>query len=300
MTFLRIPGILRSINFFGRKIVKIIKIQSLVLCLLFSAQAFSWGRTGHRVVGQVAEKHLSKSAAQAVKNILGGESLARVSTWPDKIKSDPQTWGHTFSWHYTDWPDGDAHYNEEHNNGTIVKAIKDNLQVLKNLKASKADKRVALSFVVHLVGDLHMPLHVGNGKDRGGNDCKVLFHKTETNLHRLWDENLIDFELLSFTEMANIVTAANKRPLSEIQSGKIVDWARESKEIRVSGLYPEENSLTKDVTSDRPSYCDRGADLSSDKLPKLSYEYSYKWVPVVERRLLEAGVRLAWLLNNHL
>jgi hypothetical protein len=144
-----------------------------------------------------------------------------------------------------------------------------------------------------------MPLHVGNGLDRGGNNCKVFFHKKETNLHQLWDEKLIEFTRLSFTEMTKFVSAVDTKTLNTYKSGTIIDWARESKQIRMT-LYPEVEKPKEVVISDAKVkwYCQRGLSLENEKYPQLGYEYSYKFMPVLEKRLFQGGIRLALILNQ--
>lgn len=268
-----------------------------LLFFLFTFNAFAWGPTGHRVVGEIAESKLNIIAKAKIKKILDGHSLARVSNWPDKIKSDPDNYGHTYRWHFTDWPDGQRNYDPVNNNGSLVKSIEDQIKVISNRKAKKADKAFALKFLVHLVGDLHQPLHVGNGKDRGGNRCRVVFHKEEVNLHHLWDERMIQFSKLSFTELSKFVSVDKTKDKS-LKNGKAVDWAKESKDLRAA-VYPEDPNPAQ-AQDGVPSYCREDIVLTKEELPQLSYKYSYVHMPTLEKRLYQAGVRLAWLINNNL
>lgn len=275
-------------------------MKTLLLALsLTSLNAFAWGPTGHRVVGAVAEKHLEPGVAVKVQKILKGQTLSRVSNWSDEIKSEPETYSHTYNWHYTDWKDEDHNHDETHSSGKLMTAIKEQLAVLEDENASMDSKNFALKFIVHLIGDLHQPLHVGNGLDQGGNKCRVTFHKKEMNLHQLWDEAMIDFTNLSYTELANYV--AQGRTKEEYQSwkgGTPLDWALESKILR-GQIYPADVN-----PSDRPltlkQYCRSDIVVAAEDMPKLSYEYSYKFVPVVEKRLYQAGLRLATMLNQTL
>src|SRR5690606_6045852 len=173
------------------------------------------------------------------------------------------------------------------------------LAVLKDPAASKEKKAFALKFIVHLIGDLHMPLHVGNGLDRGGNSCKVLFHGKEFNLHALWDEGMIEFTQLSFTELAQFATEGRK--LEDSRSWKLgspVDWALESKQLRAQ-IYPADVVASTEPISQR-RYCRQDVPVTMEEMPKLGYEYSYLFMPVVEKRLFQAGLRLAQLLNQAL
>jgi len=274
----------------------------ILFVLTFKMQSiFAWGPTGHRVVGEIADNYLKLGTKLKIKKILDGHSLARVSNWPDKIKSDPDTYAHTFRWHYTDWPDGSDQYDPVNNNGSLVVSIKEMLDKIKNKKLKKEDRAFAIKFLVHLVGDLHQPLHVGNGLDRGGNNCKVVFHDEVTNLHRLWDSNLIDFTKLSYKELARFVNVTDKRSIQDYRNGNVLSWAKESKDLR-SSLYPEEPvPLSKKKNTEQPSYCLlMDQDIPEDQLPQLGYKYSYKFMPILENRLLKAGIRLAKLLDDAL
>lgn len=271
------------------------KIYILIILSLLSTNAFTWGATGHRVVGHIAEQNLSTKVYKKINKLLNGESLSRVANWPDKIKSDPINFSHTYPWHYTDWPTNQKQYKPSKKSGILIQAISDQLLLLKNNKSTDAQKSFAIKFITHLVGDLHMPLHVGNGKDRGGNFCKVVFHNKETNLHRLWDEDLINFTKLSYTELSEYVVSAAKISKPNVK-GNILDWALESKIIRPS-VYPNPvNKKHKNTHSNR-KYCHKSSPTQS-KLPKIGYDYSYVYLPVIEKRLYQAGKRLALLLND--
>ncbi len=267
-----------------------------VLVLLSSSTVFAWGPTGHRVVGEIAEKHISVKTLSKVRGILKGETLARVSTWPDEIKSEPTKYSHTFNWHYTDWKDDQDHHDHETSSGKLIPALEEQIATLKDDKKSDAEKAFALKFLVHLIGDLHMPLHVGNGVDQGGNFCRVFFQNSRTNLHAVWDEDMINFTKLSFTELASFVSRSHNSKIAEYKSGSILDWALESKEIRQQ-IYPAPVKVD-DANPSALTYCLRPYNESNENLPKLSFEYSYKFVPVLEKRLYQGGVRLAKVLDD--
>lgn len=273
-------------------------MKTLIIAMtLASAQCFAWGPTGHRTVGAVAEKFLKPEALKEVTSILSSQSLSRVSTWSDEIKSEPQTYSYTYNWHYTDWKDEDHNHDETNSSGKLLTAIKEQVAILKDPESDKDKKAFALKFIVHLVGDLHMPLHVGNGLDQGGNKCRVIFQGRNTNLHALWDEGMIDFTNLSYTELADYVSQG--RTVAEIsswKSGDVTDWALESKVLR-SEIYPE-NVVASPVPMSLKEYCRADIVVAAEVMPKLSYEYSYKFVPIVEKRLFQAGLRLATILND--
>lgn len=272
-------------------------MKTLILAmLLISTKAFGWGSTGHRAVGAVAEKFLDPSVAVKIQTILQGSTLSRVANFPDEIKSEPETYSYTYNWHYTDWKEEDHDHDETNSSGKLLGAINEQLAVLKDAAAPNDKKAFALKFIVHLVGDLHQPLHVGNGLDQGGNKCKISFHKKDTNLHALWDEGMIDFTNLSFTELANYTMQGRTREeILSWKAGDVVSWAKESKELRAT-IYPQDVTPSPTPMSVK-QYCRSDVVVTAEVTPKLAYEYSYKFMPIVEKRIYQAGLRLAVLLN---
>jgi hypothetical protein len=253
--------------------------QRVALCLSFALvvalprPALSWGPIGHRVVGRVAEHHLSEVAARGVAAILGAETLAQASTWPDEIRTDP-AWDTAKPWHFISIDDGETYATTAKSpGGDVVEAIERFTQVLRDQQAAVARKVVALRFLVHFVGDLHQPLHAGRRADSGGNAIKVTWFNEETNLHAVWDDKIIEAEKLSFSELADFIDHPTPDEIRAWQNGVPADWAQESAALRAQ-VYQ----------------------LPGDK--KLSYLYAYQNAPLVKRRLLQAGVRLAWILNT--
>jgi nuclease S1 len=259
--------------------------------VLIPAPAFAWGKTGHRVIAAIADTQLSGLARAHVEQILGpGESLDEAATWPDEMRSAPEPfWQKTATpWHYVTV--NATIYDHAPPEGDALEALNHFRTVLQDPNASLADKQLALRFIVHLVGDLHQPLHVGKCCDKGGNDVKVTFFGKPTNLHALWDSQLVDDEQLSFTEMA----AKLERHISPEEVVKWWDtnprdWISESAEIRDT-VYPTKGDMPKPAKGKKVK-------KSEPALPDLSYSYVYRFTPVMERRLSQGGVRLAAYLN---
>ena len=258
---------------------RIASLSIAAFCLLSSGPALAWGKTGHRVVAALADGQLSGLARAQVEQILGrGESLDEAATWPDEMRSDPATfWKKTSPpWHYVTL-DGIS-YDHAPSEGDALEALAKFTATLKDPRASLADKRLALRFIVHIVGDLHQPLHVGKCCDRGGNEVKVTWFGRPTNLHAVWDSALVEDEQLSFTELAAKLRR-HTGPADLIRWWDINprDWISESAQYRDT-LYPPPSS-------------------NKDKLPGLSYDYVYRFTPLMEQRLQQAGARLAAYLN---
>lgn len=255
---------------------------------LVPAPASAWGKTGHRVVAAIADTQLSGLARANVEEILGpGESLDEAANWPDEMRSAPgDFWQKTATpWHYVTL--NGIIYDHAPPEGDALEALGRFSKVLRDSNASREDKQLALRFIVHLVGDLHQPLHNGRCCDKGGNDVKVTWFGKPTNLHAVWDSQLVDEEQLSFTELA----AKLERHISNDDVIKWWDinprdWTSESAEIRDT-LYPP------------PARPKKGQKVKKGKplLPDLSWAYAFKFTPLMERRLSQGGVRLAAYLN---
>lgn len=253
------------------------RVRILVLgavLALVPAPAFAWGNTGHRVTGAIADRHLDSRARAAVRAILGTETLAQASTWPDYMRQSPDPfWRTAGAFHSVVVPDGGA-YDESHAppEGDAVTALRRFSTVAHDRKAPLADRQRALRFIVHIVGDLHQPLHACNGRDHCGGDVQVTFFGTPMNLHAVWDYALIDREQLSFSEWADWLDA----PLTRAQivrwgQADPAAWIAESAVLRAAS-YPASAALGKD--------------------------YAFAQKPVIDDRLTRAGVRLAAYLNR--
>ena len=246
---------------------------------LTPAPAFAWGKTGHRVVAAIADAQLSGLARAHVKEILGeAESLDEAANWPDEMRSNPSSfWQKTSTpWHYVTL--NGIVYDHAPPEGDALEALNKYSAVLRDPNANLADKQLALRFVVHIVGDLHQPLHVGKCCDRGGNDIKVKWFGRDLNLHSVWDSALVDEQQLSFTEMtAKLQRHTSNADVIAWWDINPRDWISESAQIRET-IYPRPSNDPK-------------------KVPELSYSYVYQNTPIMERRLKQAGVRLAAYLN---
>ena len=242
--------------------------------------ALAWGKTGHRVVAALADAQLSGLARAHVKELLGVESLDEAATWPDDMRSAPgQFWQKTATpWHYVTL--NGIVYDHAPPEGDALDALNRYRATLRDPNANIADKQLALRFIVHLVGDLHQPLHVGKCCDKGGNEVKVKWFGRDLNLHSVWDSALVEEEQLSFTELAaKLQRHTSNADVLAWWDINPRDWISESGQLRET-VYPEPNR--KDPKAP----------------PELSYGYVYKYTPLMEQRLKQAGVRLAAYLND--
>lgn len=242
--------------------------------VLFVFQSFGWGLTGHRIVGLIAERHLTKKAKRNIEKVLGAETLAEVSNYMDFIKSDA-TYRHMSPWHYATIPDGKT-YDEAGTpeEGDVIVIIQQLMGELSSKEFTDYDEAFALKCLVHLIGDIHQPLHVGNGEDRGGNDVKLDYFWKSSNLHRVWDTGMIDGQKYSYTEYAEWIDQPTDEQLEAWSSLNVLDWAKESKRFR--------DQCYNTVPENK----------------KLSYRYDYENMELLNQRLLQAGIRLANVLNT--
>ena len=258
--------------------------------VLIPAPALAWGKTGHRVIAAIADTQLSGLARAHVEQILGaGESLDDAATWPDEMRSAPGPFWQKIAtpWHYVTV--NGIIYDHAPPEGDALEALNHFRTVLKDPNASLADKQLALRFIIHLVGDLHQPLHVGKCCDKGGNEVKVTWFGKPINLHAVWDSSIVDEEQLSFTELAakleRHITPEDVVAWWDVNPR---DWVSESAELR--------EQIYANIPAPRPP---KGKKLPKGEkpLPDLSYSYVYKFQPVMERQLQRAGVRLGAYLN---
>lgn len=253
------------------------KLSILLLCI-FTLTVYSngpdWGSTGHRTVGKIADSYLSKRAKREISKLLGGESLALVSTYGDDIKSD-NAYRKYSVWHYVNMPFGVKYEDAEKNpNGDLVVGIETCKKVLLDENASKEDKVFHLKMLVHLIGDLHQPMHVGLKEDKGGNDFQVQWFGNGANLHSVWDSKMINHFNMTYTELADNERELSKQQIEMLQQGTIVDWVNETQEYAIKAYQ------------------------SAEKGNDLRYRYMYDNFHVVRSQLQKGGIRLAKVLNE--
>jgi len=259
------------------KLAKSLLLAGMLAASTYSQMAQAWGQTGHRVTGQIAELYLTPEAKAALSRILENESLAEISTYADENRSNPADFWQKEAgpYHYVTVPKGKT-YDQvgAPHQGDSFTAIEKYTKVLKDKKATRANKQLAIKMLVHIIGDLHQPLHAGDGTDRGGNDVKVNFFWEDSNLHSVWDSGLIERLNLSFTELTNFLAPKiTPQQAKEWQTTDPLVYIKESAEIRET-IYPKKD--------------------------KISWQYLYDHKPTVSLRLQQAGVRIAAHLNEAL
>lgn len=269
----------------------------LFIVFLTAGVIYPWGLRGHRVTAHIAEKHLNDKARAAVASLLGGESLARVANEADHLRSDSH-FQCAAAFHYASVDDGETYKSSVKSpKGDIVRALIYFEKILRSKDSSQAKKQMALKWLVHLIGDLHQPLHVGRSGDRGGNSTEVVWFGKKTNLHKVWDSEMINDQELSYTEFADFLDKGTAEQATSLQNGSYADWADESPVVRADiytchgkdGCCKNQNQKCRDDTT--------GFSGDSDFVAKLEYAYIEKQRPLLERQLYRGGIRLAGVLN---
>ncbi len=239
-----------------------------------SEETFFWGQNGHRATGKIAENHLKKSAKKKIDKLLNGQSLAFVSTYADEIKSD-RAYSKYYSWHYINMDLHETYATTAKNpKGDLVTGINECIKILKDKNSTDEDKSFHLKMLVHFVGDLHQPLHIGQREDKGGNTVQVQWFGTGTNLHAVWDTKMIEEWNMSYLELADNAKYLSKKQIKAIEAGTLVDWVEEVHQI------------TKEVYN------------SAKVGENLRYRYSYDHFGTVRDQLQKGGIRLAKILNE--
>lgn len=244
-------------------------------CVVMTASfCLGFGSIGHRTVADIAQSRLSEKARQEIAELLDGENIVTMSTYADEIRSDGK-YKFSYPWHYVNFPEKKRYEeSKKSKDGDLVTSYEKCVEMLKSDTASVETKRFYLSFLVHNVADAHQPMHVGRKRDKGGNDIKVTWFGQETNLHRVWDSNLIDAYGMSYSELALNMPKLSPDVYAEWESSDYLDWIHESKALS-SVVYESAK---------------RGEDLK--------YRYSYVYFPMVREQLHKAGIRLAKVLNE--
>lgn len=249
-------------------------LLSFMLCASWLL-AGAWGQKGHDVTAYIAEQHLTPATRAAVDSIFEGRSLVYWANWLDNA-SHQMDHAYTKTWHYKNI-DADETYENSHANpaGDAVTAIKQQIEILSSPETNPADRVLALKILVHVMGDIHQPMHMGHAKDRGGNNVKVKYFGRDTNLHSIWDGSLVESaHKWSYTEWQQQLDRADAATEQKIISGTIDDWAHQTYDIATQCyIYfrPGNNVMYNDIA---------------------------RWTPVIEQQFLRGGLRLAHVLNS--
>ena len=247
-------------------------IPSIMLVVL---SCFGWGQKGHDTVAYIAECRLTSATLSALDSILDNKSIVYYSNWLDNASHTPE-YAFTKTWHYKN-VDADKTYENAPNEpkGNIILALNEYIEKLHSGKLSKEESALAIKIIVHLMGDIHQPMHMGRLSDLGGNKHKVIYFNRDNNLHSIWDSSLVESgHKWSYTEwQQQLDRNLTNEQIREYIIGNVSSWGKET------------YFVAKDVYDATPEY------------HKISYDYIAEWTPIIEQQLLKGGLRLADILN---
>lgn len=251
------------------------KLLILIGCLVMAESLFAWGQKGHDITVWLAECHLTPEAAERVEKVLGGHSPVYYANWMDIASHQPE-FAYTKTWHYLNIDEGETfdchHVNPD---GDVLKAVTMLVEKLKNGGLDPEEETLSLKMLIHLVGDMHCPMHTGRLSDAGGNLVPVTFFHTPTDLHTAWDTKIVEAaHRWSYSEWQYQIDRASDDEIVLMQSGTPEDWIKET------------HGICLDIYAQTPE----GTDIS--------YDYIDRFTPVIEMQFLRGGYRLARLLND--
>ena len=241
-------------------------MKALTLFILASLyiplSLLAWGAQGHKIVDQIAYSTLNKSVRDSVQLYLGKTKFEDAGNWMDQIRSD-HDFDYMKPWHYINIAEGVAY--DPNATDNIVSALDSAISRLQRRNLQSKEKTATdIKIVMHLIGDLHQPLHVGYATDRGGNTVEVGFFGTTSNLHRVWDSELIDHLH---------ITADSCRASGSVQQRvDVLEWMESSHKL-MDNVYGFKNATIDEV-------------------------YAQKNKSVIESQLNQAGARLSVILNK--
>lgn len=260
--------------------IKKIVVLGLILSVFVNQEVQAWAMTGHRVIAEIAERNLSKRAKKNIQKIIGDQKLAYWSNWADFVKSDPELNKRTSSWHYINAAGNQsaAQFRQTLENSSPDNLYKAYLRLKEqtqqeNKSLSLEQQQQNLYFILHLFADAHQPMHVGRVEDLGGNRVEVNFFRKKANIHAVWDSDLVDNEMYSYTEYADVL------------------------DIHPKAHYHKYQASFEDMLFESHTLANRIYDDAANNA-QLGYRYIYDYKYIMEECLLKAGIRLAWELNE--
>ena len=243
---------------------------SVILLVSMQFTANAWGRRGHKLVVEIAYSMLDNQTKTNVQQYLDGMTAEQVGNWMDDMRSN-HNYDFMKPWHYVNTEKGETYQPTKEPN--LINALNDAISALEHKdKLSKEDIKKNILIISHLTGDLHQPLHVGYGSDKGGNDIQVKYLNKETNLHKVWDTEIIESEDISLNDCLLQLNGFNKPMLENFKVINPEKWSNQPRAL-LSGVYNFKNS-----TIDQ-AYIDRNK-------------------KIVEEQLLIAGIRLSAVLQH--
>ncbi|MFQ5451380.1 MAG: S1/P1 nuclease [Nitrospinaceae bacterium] len=249
---------------------------AFLIFLLPLKEVWAWGPAGHRIVGNLADGHLSTAVRIKIRENFNIKTLADVSNWADRVKDARSQ----RPWHYTNILESEWTYDRRRDcpgDECVVEKIRFFGEELKKPKLSRKKRGEALKYLVHFIADVHQPLHLGNRRDRGGNRIRLFFRGQPTNLHSLWDGGLLQLKGKNLVQYArDLDRRIAPEDIRAWTQSTVTDWANESRKLALGHAY-------------EAGWTPNGG---------LNKEYIRKSREIMDERLSRAGIRLAQWINK--
>lgn len=243
---------------------------TIILALMLSPfKTVAWGKKGHALVAEVALSYLDENTKKIVLQYLDGTTIEDAANWMDNIKSD-HSYDYMKPYHYANFEKGENVVETSGDN--IIYQLDQTIKELQNKKnLSKDEIKTKIQIIFHLIGDLHQPLHVGYGIDKGGNRIQINYNDKGTNLHSFWDSGIIESKKITLQDCLNS-NKFSKKEIEKLQEINIINWSVESR-LLLDKIYNTNGN-------------------------KIAEEYVNSNTPLIETQILKAGIRLAAVLKQ--
>lgn len=318
-------------------------LLSSIYILCSASTVFAWGDLGHQTVAEIAQRQLSAKAKVMVYDLIGHGPMAEAAIYPDLVRSD-EDYKEFAAYHFIEidprWGSYDkipAALKEKHDANSLIASIPTKIfeNIFSGPKYDKLQRQDLMRYLIHLVGDVHQPLHVGNGYDRGANWCQVSYPLPEskcdcgnntknTNLHSFWDSTLVDYSFTAkktknpaykmpswkgYSELADLImNDYNLNDFKKFTQDAPATWYKESQSLH-SKVYPNGSADPASHTFCQSLVKDENGQVVKDgfgvaKIVKASSTfqvdetYMLASTEIIKTQILKAGLRLAGILNE--
>lgn len=246
---------------------KVIVLFLFFFC--FQANSYAWGPRGHKIVAQIAKKYLDPAVLDSVESYLDGISMEKASYWMDEVVMN-QSYDFMQPWHFVAIEVDKTYVKTK--NPDVVNVLENVIKTIRNKKTSRKEMFLSLKVLIHLIGDIHQPLHCGFAKDKGGATIKLRFFFKTTDLHQVWDSEMLEYQGITTEDCLRLASNFTRKDIGLYQKTDVMKWMEESRAL-LSYAYDFKGT-------------------------KLGDEYVDKASPIIKMQLIKAGLRLAEVLNQ--
>jgi hypothetical protein len=239
----------------------------LIFC--FAANMSAWGPRGHKIVAQIAKHYLDKSVMDSLDNYLEDMTIEKAGYWMDEVVMN-MSYDFMKPWHFVAIESDKTYVRTK--KPDIINVLENVIVTLKKKRSNKKETQLSLKILIHLVADIHDPMHCGFAKDKGGSNVKVRFFYKSTDLHEVWDSEILEYQGVTTEDCLRLSSNLTKKDLTTYQRTDVLAWMEESRAL-LSYAYDFKGN-------------------------KLSDDYVDKVTPIIKMQLVKAGIRLAAVLNQ--